>query len=482
MVVAAAAISNALRRKRHGTGAEEETDSSHHREETRFQWIATAMKQKQVREAYRNSYVQWSIAGLIMGNFITNIVEKEIDPWNLHYAAEWRVIEAVWNVIFILEIVWNIYGSFFLSTLKNHFICSGWNLFDLLVVSVSIPSLIGIPLGAFAQLRMLRAFRVFRLFKRIKSLNKIIVSLGRAVPGIINAAVVQTLVMCIYAIVGVEMFGTFGADGTYTNMYNESVPLITTRGITYGEEYYGTFFRSLYTLFQVLTGESWSEAVARPIIFADGQVLASIYFVSYVIICGIVLVNVAVAVLLEKMVEPPELPSIDGIVLSEMPEHVQALLKPLDLDNSGNITSAEMEIAAKALKRSKEGLSEEGGTSGEALDRLVTATKEGVSTSIHTELEQTNLDIKDLRQESRLREERLIEALDAAAQRETALQDSLKALSASMATLTSHATRVRRNGAPRESRASGLVRHEDIAQDGDRSATKQAPERMQQRL
>ena len=350
------------------------------------------------------------------------------------------------------------------------------------MVSVSIPSLIGIPLGAFAQLRMLRAFRVFRLFKRIKSLNKIIVALGRAVPGIINAAVVQTLVMCIYAIVGVEMFGTFGADGTYTNMYNESVPLITTRGITYGEEYYGTFFRSLYTLFQVLTGESWSEAVARPIIFADGQVLASIYFVSYVIICGIVLVNVAVAVLLEKMVEPPELPSVDGIVLSEMPEHVQALLKPLDLDNSGNITSAEMEIAAKALKRSKEGLSEEGGTSGEALDRLVTATKEGVSTSIHTELEQTNLDIKDLRQESRLREERLIEALDAAAQRETALQDSLKALSASMATLTSHATRVRRNGAPRESRASGLVRHEDIAQDGDRSATKQAPERMQQRL
>ena len=53
---------------------------------------------------------------LQMGNFITNIVEKEIDPWNLHYAAEWRVIEAVWNVIFILEIVWNIYGSFFLST------------------------------------------------------------------------------------------------------------------------------------------------------------------------------------------------------------------------------------------------------------------------------------------------------------------------------------------------------------------------------
>ena len=35
------------------------------------------------------------------------------------------------------------------------------------------------------------------------------------------------------------------------------------------QEYYGTFARSLYSLFQVLTGESWSEAVARPVVFAD---------------------------------------------------------------------------------------------------------------------------------------------------------------------------------------------------------------------
>ena len=42
----------------------------------------------------------------------------------------------------------------------------------------------------FGQLRMLRAFRVFRLFKRVKSLNKILVSLGYALPGIFNAGVV----------------------------------------------------------------------------------------------------------------------------------------------------------------------------------------------------------------------------------------------------------------------------------------------------
>ena len=59
---------------------------------------------------------------------------------------------------------------------------------------------------------MIRAFRVFRLFKRIKSLNKIIVSLGKAVPGVLNAFFVVFLVMCIYAILGVDFFLDFGKE------------------------------------------------------------------------------------------------------------------------------------------------------------------------------------------------------------------------------------------------------------------------------
>ena len=61
---------------------------------------------------------------------------------------------------------------------------------------------------------------------------------------------------------------------------------------------------------QVLTGESWSEAVARPIVFADysepGAALSPVFFVTFILLCGIVLINVAVAVLLEKMVEPEQ--------------------------------------------------------------------------------------------------------------------------------------------------------------------------------
>ena len=224
-----------------------------------------------------------------------------------------------------------------------------------------MPSLLGIDLGSFSQLRMLRAFRVFRLFKRIKSLNKIIVSLANAVPGLINAAIVQFLVMCIYAILAVDLFRDFGKDLSYVNFANETVPLVTSRGLAYGEEYYGNFFRSLYTLFQVLTGESWSEAVARPIIMESGvnQYVGGIYFVSYIIICGIILVNVSVAVLLEKMVSSPEeeeeedLPT--GINLAELPPHLVAILSPLDLDGDGFLTTSELHQAADLLQREKHG-------------------------------------------------------------------------------------------------------------------------------
>ena len=177
-------------------------------------------------------------------------------------------------------------------------------------MSVSVPSVLSYlgmgdkeASGIFGKLRMLRAFRILRLFRRVESLNKIIVSLGKAVPGLANAGLVMLLVMCIYAILGVDLFGKHGMGGSITNVEGNAVALLTLRGMTYGDEYYGTFFRSLYTLFQVLTGESWSEMVARPTIFGELSVSGSLFFVSYILVCGIVLINVVVAVLLDKMMD-----------------------------------------------------------------------------------------------------------------------------------------------------------------------------------
>jgi len=119
------------------------------------------------------------------------------------------------------------------------------------------------------------------------------------------------IIMSIYAILGVEFFMDYGMDFEFTNEMGQNVPLVTGRGFAYGDEYFGNYGRSMYTLYQVLTGESWSEAVARPLIFSDDNILtlgATFYFASFIVIVGIVLINVVVAVLLEKMVddEPEE--------------------------------------------------------------------------------------------------------------------------------------------------------------------------------
>ena len=219
-----------------------------------------------------------------------------------------------------------------------------WNVFDFLVVSIGLLGYIEMALDGLlalpswlSKLRLMRAFRVFRLFKRVKSLNDIIKALGRAIPGMMNAFMIMLIVMCIYAILGVEFFKYYGTckgpsaeddvlyddnanfpigldlldDGEFDNCGgggpSASSPqgiVLDSRGVPFGDAYFGNFGKSLYTLFQVLTGDSWSEAIGRPLMtYTPSSV---IFFVSFILVNPVILINVVVAVLLEKMVQDPE--------------------------------------------------------------------------------------------------------------------------------------------------------------------------------
>ena len=487
----------------------------------RFSWVARLCRQEDLRRSYTDSRVQWAIAGLIMGNFTTNIVEKQIDPTGLKYEPEWKVIENVWNSIFVVELAWNMSAHWALTTWSwretsppykmkvKHFLCSSWNLFDFLVVGVSVPSLLGIDLGSFSQLRMLRAFRVFRLFKRIKSLNRIIVSLANAVPGLINAAIVQFLVMCIYAILAVDLFRDFGKEGEYINIAGETVPVLTARGMTFGDEYYGNFFRSLYTLFQVLTGESWSEAVARPVIMERGvnQYVGGIYFVSYIIVCGIILVNVSVAVLLEKMVALPDKNDDDddadqGIILADLPEHAQIILAPLDTDGDGVLSQAELLRAADLLKREQfmaanemEDPSFQARKIAKELADQMKKAEQSFHMSRHGRFgSRGRLDddddddgagegrmgaevLEELREDGRRREQQLNEHLEEGRRRQEAMEAQLAGLMQTVQGMQGAILqRMRRKRPPPRSGSERIpFDDEDKVQDGERTGTKQAP-------
>lgn len=145
-------------------------------------------------------------------------------------------------------------------------------------------AILGGDLPGIAVLRLLRAFRVFRLFKRLENLRKIIKALEESIPGVANAFMILILVMGIYGILGVEFFRNSFVHPVFGTEHN----------------YFENFLTSMFSLFQVMTGESWSEMIARPCIRKDGP-LGSFYFVSYVLVTMFVLVNVVIAVLLEKL-------------------------------------------------------------------------------------------------------------------------------------------------------------------------------------
>lgn len=261
--------------------------------------------QARVAEIYNDVPIQVFVACLIGANFLTNIVEKEIDPKGTKYEDVFAAFGLLYNIAFTIELAVNMYAHWWCMFWK-----SGWNVFDFVVVSIGLVNMAKLPLPpAFSMLRMMRAFRVFRLFKRVKSLNKIIVAIVHAVPGVMNAFLILFIVMSIYAILAVEFY-THTAENCNSDLpehkFETALAYKTPRGGCWGSEYFGTFSRSIYTFFQVLTGESWVEMVARPAIwyYSKTPILAvggGFFFVSYVLITAFMLINVVVAVLLDKM-------------------------------------------------------------------------------------------------------------------------------------------------------------------------------------
>jgi len=284
--------------------------------------------QPEVKAWYSSTRVQVNVAVLIMINFVCNVLEKELDPHGTKYKSTWRAMEHSFNAIFLLELLINGYGNWL-----RDFWCSSWNIFDCIVVAVGCVSFVIELEGPLKLLRTLRAFRVFRLFKRIKSLNKIIVMIVSAVPGVTNAFVVMVLTLSIYALIAVEFFSTFGiadhgdidmtaitgshSNCSYKNIIGKWVPSVSARGLCYGDEYYGTFTRAWFTLFQCLTGESWAEVVARPVLFgwaeygAISVFIGAVYFITFVVVNSFILFNVFVAVLLDKIISQTQEVEVD---------------------------------------------------------------------------------------------------------------------------------------------------------------------------
>jgi hypothetical protein len=239
--------------------------------------------QRQAQEFYCRQDVEYFVAFLIVANFLTSVVEYTIDPCdpsNVYSRADckkypdtWDGFSTFYNLAFLAELIINMYGYWLCDFWKR-----GWNQFDFFVVMLGVLDMLKIDLGPLKLLRMARAFRVFRLFKRVKSLNKILVSLFKAVPGVLNAFLIMTIFMCIYAILGVEFYQYYGQDCDLVlgkraandtmgddNGGDDCVYAGSGRSADtpFGVAYFGNFMKSLYSLFQARASTSLSRSTRR---------------------------------------------------------------------------------------------------------------------------------------------------------------------------------------------------------------------------
>lgn len=146
-----------------------------------------------------------------------------------------------------------------------------WGLFDTIVIAIAL-----IPAsGPLAVLRALRVLRVLRLISIVPSMKIVVQSLLSSLPGMGSIVALLGLIFYVAAVIATQLFGQQFPD------------------------WFGSLPASLYTLFQVMTLESWSMGIVRPVM--EEFPLAWLYFVPFILIATFMMLNLFIAVIVDAI-------------------------------------------------------------------------------------------------------------------------------------------------------------------------------------
>ncbi|XP_053804392.1 sodium channel protein type 2 subunit alpha-like isoform X1 [Vidua chalybeata] len=243
-----------------------------------------------------------SIMILICLNMVTMMVETD------DQSKEMETILSRINLVFIVLFT----GEFVLKliSLRHYYFTIGWNIFDFVVVILSI---VGMFLAEmiekyfvsptlFRVIRLARIGRILRLIKGAKGIRTLLFALMMSLPALFNIGLLLFLVMFIYAIFGMSNFAYVKREVGIDDMFN-----------------FETFGNSMICLFQITTSAGWDGLLA-PILNSGepdcdphkdhpgssvkgdcgNPSVGIFFFVSYIIISFLVVVNMYIAVILEN--------------------------------------------------------------------------------------------------------------------------------------------------------------------------------------
>lgn len=198
------------------------------------------------------------INAVILGLETSSSVMSHIGPFLI--GAD-RIILAV----FVLEIGIKLFAY------RLRFFSVAWNVFDFVVVGIAL-----IPAsGPLAVLRALRVLRVLRLISMVPKLRFIVEALLHAVPGIASIAGLMLLLFYVFAVMATGLFG-------------DSFP-----------QWFGSIGGSMYTLFQIMTLESWSMGIVRPVM--EEYPYAWLFFVPFILIATFTMLNLFIGIIVDTM-------------------------------------------------------------------------------------------------------------------------------------------------------------------------------------
>jgi len=176
-----------------------------------------------------------------------------------------KLLDTVALAIFVVELAIKLFAF------GPRFFRNAWNVFDLIVVGIAL-----VPAsGPLAVLRTLRVLRVLRLVSTMPRLRFVVEALLSAVPGISAIAGLMGLVYYVFAIIATGLFGPTFPD------------------------WFGTLGNSLYSLFQIMTLESWSMGIVRPVMEVFPYAWA--FFVPFILIATFTMLNLFIAIIVNTM-------------------------------------------------------------------------------------------------------------------------------------------------------------------------------------
>ena len=154
---------------------------------------------------------------------------------------------------------------------RGRFFRDGWNNFDFVIVAIAwLPAT-----GPLAVLRALRIMRVLRLMSVVPQMRSVIGALFNALPGMGSIVAVLALIFYVAAVMATKLFGGAFPD------------------------WFGTIGASMYSLFQIMTLESWSMGIVRPVM--DVFPAAWAFFVPFIVITSFAVLNLFIALIVNSM-------------------------------------------------------------------------------------------------------------------------------------------------------------------------------------